>query len=315
MNPIASDGFLDLLAEALRAGPVSPEWRSAVEILRQAGADGEEYRILLDARHRLEQGRDYRAVRPGPGFSKRILDNLDRDDDPPAGDTARTIALIAAAAILIAVVAVVWSVIPRAAAPRPGPDELNNTVFVQTALDADFSTAIPDGWRAVGGLALSADAGLRPAPVAGADPIAGGAIVAPSAFPADLPLAIDMACAVEPSPGAAMALFVTTGETFTADRAMTDREFAVTIQDGVLRVVDPDGHVQHQSALPSPSAAITLRLNETAALVALDGRILWRGPLGLDPDRHRRVGIRFLIPAGDGRSSRVRSLRIMTPAR
>ena len=73
-----SDQFLQLLSDALRAGPGSPEWHEAVESLRSNGTtSADEYRLLINARENLEKGKDYRSVRAGPGFSHKLNTALD----------------------------------------------------------------------------------------------------------------------------------------------------------------------------------------------------------------------------------------------
>ena len=75
-----SDQFLQLLTDALRAGPGSPEWHEAVETLRTNGIEQkDEYRLLISARENLEKGKEYRSVRAGPGFSRKLNEALDTE--------------------------------------------------------------------------------------------------------------------------------------------------------------------------------------------------------------------------------------------
>ena len=73
-----SDADLKLLTDALRAGPASPQWHEAVTQLRAGGVNGsdasaDEYRLLVAARENLESGREYRSVRAGPGFTRKVM--------------------------------------------------------------------------------------------------------------------------------------------------------------------------------------------------------------------------------------------------
>src|SRR5260370_130598 len=114
---IEKDPFLILLTDALRAGPGSPEWREAVSKLKTAGENGDEYRLLVEARESLESGKDYRSVRAGPGFTKKLLTNIDREQ-PPAKRTvpvAGLIAILAGAVILAVLSVVVYELYPRSA--------------------------------------------------------------------------------------------------------------------------------------------------------------------------------------------------------
>ena len=72
------DAFLNLLTDALRAGPASRAWAEALEQLRSRGdgigkAQTDEYKLLLDAREALASGKDYREVRAGTGFTRRLF--------------------------------------------------------------------------------------------------------------------------------------------------------------------------------------------------------------------------------------------------
>src|SRR2546423_13445125 len=100
-----NDEFLKLLAEALRSGPGSPEWHEAVQKLRAGGAgraDADEYRLILQAREDLESGKGYRAVRAGPGFTKKVMEQVEREEigKGPRMSSAGVITLLSAAAIL-----------------------------------------------------------------------------------------------------------------------------------------------------------------------------------------------------------------------
>ncbi|MBW3608058.1 MAG: hypothetical protein KY463_06835 [Actinobacteria bacterium] len=80
---IQTDPFFELLTDALRAGPGSPAWHNAVQKLRGAGAEGsDEYKLLCAARERLESGREFRSVRAGPDFTRRLFTEL---ESVPAG--------------------------------------------------------------------------------------------------------------------------------------------------------------------------------------------------------------------------------------
>jgi len=89
-----SDQFLKLLTEALRAGPGSPEWHEAVNQLKTSSlADADEYRMLINAREHLESGRDYRSIRAGPEFTRKVMRAIDEEAaQRPSGPSAGIIA-------------------------------------------------------------------------------------------------------------------------------------------------------------------------------------------------------------------------------
>ena len=69
---------LQLLTDALRAGPGTPEWRAALETLDSAGG-GDEYKLLYAARERLASGRRYREVRAGAGFTRKVFESIEEE--------------------------------------------------------------------------------------------------------------------------------------------------------------------------------------------------------------------------------------------
>src|SRR5947207_1141300 len=149
-----SDQFLKLLTEALRAGPGSPQWHEAVNHLKSSSlADADEYRMLINAREHLESGRDYRSIRAGPGFTRKVMSAIDEEAaaQAPSPPTAGTIAIVATAAVIaiIVIVLIIWY---RGGAPQPTPSDLGNIVFPQTVISTDFTQteAIPPEWRTFG---------------------------------------------------------------------------------------------------------------------------------------------------------------------
>src|SRR5438128_1152250 len=80
---LQSDQFMTLLTDALRSGPGSPEWHQAVRQLRtsseQGAAAADEYAMLYAARERLEAGKEYRSIRPGPGFTRKVMASVDEE--------------------------------------------------------------------------------------------------------------------------------------------------------------------------------------------------------------------------------------------
>src|SRR5256885_5243732 len=107
---VQSDEFMTLLTDALRSGPGSPEWHQAVKSLRASANQQsiDEYQLLYAARERLEAGKEYRSVRAGPGFTRKVLQQVDEQATPGSGaaamPTASLLALVAAGAILAVVV-------------------------------------------------------------------------------------------------------------------------------------------------------------------------------------------------------------------
>src|SRR5947199_10863707 len=91
---LQSDQFMTLLTDALRSGPGSPEWHQAVKILRASDQNVDEYTLLYSAREHLESGKDYRSVRAGTGFTRKVLEQSEEQATTPPAPTADIIALI-----------------------------------------------------------------------------------------------------------------------------------------------------------------------------------------------------------------------------
>src|SRR3954463_2717514 len=87
--PVETDPLFQLLTDALRAGPGSPEWHQAVAKVREGGVaapeHADEFRLLVAVREHLESGRDWRAVRAGPGFTRKLFERLDEEDNGGGG--------------------------------------------------------------------------------------------------------------------------------------------------------------------------------------------------------------------------------------
>src|SRR5882672_8439745 len=142
-----SDQFLKLLTEALRAGPGSPQWHEAVNQLKNSSvADADEFRMLINAREHLESGRDYRSIRAGAEFTRKVMSAIDQEAaaQAPSPPSAAIIAIVAAAGIIaiVTIVTILWY--------RGGPvvntsNDLPNIVFAQTTVSTDFvqTPAIP----------------------------------------------------------------------------------------------------------------------------------------------------------------------------
>src|SRR2546423_9357159 len=107
--PAETDPFFNLLTDALRAGPASPQWRDAVAHLREQGAgESDEFRLLIDARESLESGKEYRSVRAGAGFTNKLMGQLGEQEQPrkalPWGTIIGVVCTIAVLASLVYVI-------------------------------------------------------------------------------------------------------------------------------------------------------------------------------------------------------------------
>src|SRR5215207_11067856 len=159
-----SDQFMTLLTDALRAGPGSPEWHQAVGTLRASGAaNADEFQLLVRAREDLESGRDYRTVKAGPGFTRKVLEGIEQDAPAKSkGLPSANLIAFLAVGVLVAVVVVVAVALLR----TPGPDtkavdQLRKIYFVNSIAKADLTPAaaagtpdLPAEWKLVGEVPL-----------------------------------------------------------------------------------------------------------------------------------------------------------------
>lgn len=308
MPPIEADPFFVLLTDALRAGPGSPAWHQAVTQLREQGAQGsDEYKLLIAARETLEGGKEYRAVRAGPDFTRKLMQGVEAE---PAGGTRRSIPTATLIAILggIVVLAALGYVGYRMTQPAPGGqvaiDDLQNKAnrFFDTAATATFAGSIPDGWNKIGALPLDISDGLRLAPMPdSAAKAKGGGAAWGGSMPADQPFAVEVLVrSIEPESAVLLEAFVSADPKFAADTGTTSHDLVWQLQ----------GHSQHvmlsgsgqQFAQPAPAFAaggsVRLVIDRDVAIIEAAGPDkkwyrLWAGPheLGAAP---RSVGVRFL---------------------
>lgn len=327
---------LQLLTDALRAGPGTPEWRAALEAISANGGGGaDEYKLLYAARERLASGRQYREVRAGPGFTRRVFEAIDQDE--PDGGTPRSlpaanlIAAVSALVILGVLAIVAWLIIPdRAAQQQQQANDLSQTYFVNRIIDATFKDdSLAADWTPFGKLPVVAKGGLRPS--SGAAPLPatrdasdataafiGGGVVHRRTIDPDQPLAVEAALRM-PRAGddVAVQIFVTDSPTFTGDNAMTPRELVWHARGSQASVATRDGAVEFADAPIRPGQRLAVRItaNRTDATVEMNGRKLWSGPNQLDPAKPRSVGVRFLTKGKVDEKAVpvVESVRVLVP--
>ena len=319
MPDIESNPLFGLLTDALRAGPGSPEWHQAVGRLRADGlADSDEYRLLVAVRENLESGRDYRSIRAGPGFTRKVMEAVDRErqqggNRPRAGlPVANVIAVLSGVVILGLLATLAYRLFPRGggAGGEQTIEELEQTFFPTEVAAARFEGTVPAGWRTVGGLPLEpGKVGLRPAPATQpavaadtrpAEPV-GGAALAPAALPADEPFAVVVQLKPgRPTEDLIVQVFVSAEGDFSSDKATSSNELVWLIQGSKQKVIVGD-RVEVDAQRPDAGTAaaradpLTVRLvvGKQLAVVSTGSQRLWAGPNGL-ANKPRTVGVRFI---------------------
>jgi hypothetical protein len=322
MPDVETNPLFPLLTDALRAGPGSPEWHQAVAKLRTEGlADSDEYRLLVTVREHLASGRDYKSIRAGAGFTRKVLESVERERQSagkrPSGVP---IATIIAAVSIIAVLGVLAYVGYRIFRNPPSSQQgtatdLEMAYFPKVQQSAAFDGGLPGGWKEVGSarLPLKADkTGLRPgSPEAGtpttnpADTI-GRAVVSTNPVGVDEPFSLEVKLKPgRPTEDLIVEIFVSSEQDFSADKSTSSKEL-IWLLKGSLQQVRLRGGESTGSLFegprpespPNPAGPrepVTIRINVNRDFaVAFNGaQRLWSGANGL-AGKARTVGVRFL---------------------
>src|SRR4051812_3509299 len=163
-----SDPTLQLLTDALRAGPGTPQWRQALAAVEHAPGAADEYKLLYAARERLASGRSYREVRAGPGFARKVFEAIDEEETargPKFPAAANLIAAASALVILLVLAVIVYFVMPageKSGTTAPGGGELSQIYFVTPITTNTFDGEVGMEWGMFGSLPVQAKDGLRP---------------------------------------------------------------------------------------------------------------------------------------------------------
>ena len=313
---IESDPFFELLTDALRAGPGSPQWHQAVQKLRQNGnavPGVDEYRLLCDAREHLESGREYRSVRPGSGFTRRLFTELEGQEAPrgPA-PTANVIATLSVLAILAVLGLVAALLIRGSGAKQEQPQtDLGALYFPNDVASAAFRDEIPAGWRTIGYLTLLTDDGLRPAvmPMEVGEYVGGG-VVTDAPLPPDRPFAVEAVVTIPAMAGNYIAeVFVSDSADFDERRATSPREVVWLLEGSSQKVMVGGRNEGRVEPAKGSSRPITVRIVVDGGRALVETRpgdgasagaptSLWSGAHGLAPGKPRYAGVRFIRGAG-----------------
>lgn len=300
---INSEQFEELLGEALRAGPGSPAWRQAVDTLQTSGSAGDEYSLLCRAREDLASGREYRAVHAGPGFTKKLMTNIEQEVPTRwSVPTANIVAIASVTIVTLTVVLGAWLMFSPAKGLRSG-DELLDTYFVDAVVNENFQDAAPKGLMRIGILPVDAGNGAQvQVQTRQTEKHIGGGFVLQAPVPADDVCAVEIAIEIDRGDTDLITqLFVSDRPDFAADTGVSPHELAYLIEQGSGRVVLPEGKTAGEAALAKNTSAVTMRirLNRDSAAVEQNGKLLWSGAHHLSPTRERYVGVRYLTRGGE----------------
>lgn len=295
-----SDAFLVLLTDALRDGPGTPAWHDALQKLRAQGIEhADEMRLLVKVREHLESGLEYRSVRAGPEFSRKLTEAIDeeasRAKKPPA--TTTTIAL-ASAGVMLVVLMVIGYLLWTAAENRSSDF---NTILVNTVTSAGGSGPLPADWVSIGQLGVDFKrGGIKIGPSEG-DTITGGGAYWPVPLdPAEPFSVIANFRYYHADPKLIAQLFITDDPNFDPKNGTTTHEMVWLLRDSQVQFRLPSGRVEAQTELTterreaSAIATIRITLDRDQVIAELGGKQVWSGVSGMDQTKPRYVGVRFL---------------------
>jgi hypothetical protein len=308
-----SEQFMELLTDALRSGPGSPEWHQAVKMLRASNQTMDEYSLLYTARERLESGKEYRSVRPGTGFSRKVMAGIEEQSNAPAAvPSANIIALIAAAVMLVIVVIIGIFLLKGSNPDQQAIEELTSKIFGNKVLSTQFTAPapttnpdIPEGWVRFGEIPLAIKANeLRPTTLSSSTDASAykvGGLITAASLSATEPLEVDvLAHLIKSTDDAIVEVFIS-DEPITNQNAAAGRALVWQFKAGEARVFLADGSAApHAEKLGNHrDVAMKIVLNRDTAIVDTAGQRLFAGPHLLSATQPRYVGIRFRRRAAD----------------
>lgn len=309
---------LQLVTDALRAGPGSPEWRSALAAIENAGGPDkltDEYKLLYTARERLASGQKYREVRAGVGFTRKVFESIENEETGLSRTPMSANAIVALSAVVILGILAIVAFFVMPHGQGDAPPQLSQTYFVNTVSQSNFENELPSDWLPFGKLGTHTQAGLQPLTTALGETYHGGGIYCQQAIAPGDAFSMQATVQIPPTDDFAVGIFVTSNLNFTGDGATTEQELVCLLKNGEASVVLPGGRVQKQGVrIRNASTDVQVNIAGNQAAVVIDGKTIWTGESGLDATKPRNAGVRFLAKAGKTTQLPVvKSVRVMTP--
>ncbi|MDB5324516.1 MAG: hypothetical protein JWM57_85 [Phycisphaerales bacterium] len=301
-----SDAMLKLLTEALRRGPGSPEWHSAVSSLRNLNSpDADEYRLLITARERIESGRAYREVRAGPAFTRELFGQLGA---PPASGRRVTLGLVIRLLCLLTLVGAIGVVMMYVAQAGPhDAQQLSSRLFVTPVRSWTFDP-IPSELHHVGPLPMETrNGGLRAGSREVSEPT-GGLLYADEPLDLVRGTCVELRFDYRPGP-TSVQLTLMSDAIVNGPLAAVSAELALICDNAGVHVSTPASATAPR-ALSAGAHLLRLKVADGDAVAELDGQVVWNGPPRLGPRGF--VAIR-MIRDGKANDVTVRSLRVLAP--
>ncbi len=301
-----TDEMLQLLTEALRRGPGSPEWHQALEKLRDSGAkEADDYRLLMTVRERLESGQSYREVRAGPQFTRELMQKIDDEPDANASAKPRTVLIVSLVCIglLIGSIAVLVKLMSNGQPPLDPPLQLAGQLFVTPVRTWTFDKEIPEGITLGGDLKIEAADGLRLARTNKT-----GVATIFSQTPIELRQGVCVEAQIQFVPGAgSQAGIMLSGYA----NPPAEKSLGITLMDSGFAIVNAAKLEPIKRNLQAGLYTVRVKLDQSHAIIEIDGQIIWQGTHQLSDPAGVTLSLAKL--GNDPARSRVTSLRILQP--
>lgn len=301
-----SDAMLKLLTEALRRGPGSPEWHSAVSSLKNLNSpDADEYRMLITARERLESGRAYREVRAGPAFTRELFGQLEAT---PASARCVTLGLVVRLLCLLTLVGAIGVVVMCVAQAGPhDARQLSSRLFVTPVRSWTFDP-IPPELHHVGPLPMETrNGGLRTGTRDISEPM-GGLLYADEPLNLLRGTCVELRFDYRPGP-TAVQLTLMSDAIVNGDLVAASKELALVCDNSGVHVSTPVSATAPRALSAGPHL-LRLKVAGGEAVAEVDGQVVWNGA----PHMGSRgfVAVR-MIRDGKANDVTVKSLRVLAP--
>jgi hypothetical protein len=299
MKAEENEQLLQIISDALRDGPGSHAWEQAMSAVD--AEEGHELDALYRARERLESGKRWRQVRPGVGFTRKLMDAVDQQSEANVRSTgpATVIAILCGVLVLAGIAALVPMLLSHAKVPATNSDELSNVYFATPWVQSDFANAVGGDWQVTGNLAVEASHGLRAKFPSRVDSQWG--IISVQSLGADQFFSFSTKLDV-PS-GVVAQIFVNDSK----------GELAAVIDGDHVQIMLPGA--QLASSVPCPAhSALQIRwlIGPASAALELNGQRVWAGANDLTSGQVRFIGIRFLVPGHVGNFATIENVDVKT---
>jgi hypothetical protein len=314
------DPVFILITDALRAGPGTPEWQDAVTRLRAQGQEhSDEYELLYSAREHLSSGREFREVRAGPQFTRKVLSAIELEQmSPRRSVSVATIIAILSAFVVVGVVLAVGKFLIRADVPKaPMAEELGQLYFVNPVASTAFDERAVGEWKYFGTLNVQKFGDLHVTEMPASQSYIGGGVYLDSGLSSGEPVEVAATIRMpKRSENIVAQLFITDEPSFGGESATTPHELVFMLRNGEGSVVLPSGGVAPKTIAIAPSTLpleVRVKLNRDSAIVEVGANRIYAGLHELDPTRARYAGVRLLARASEEDSITVSSVRVQTP--